>query len=154
MASGGFLLNNQLTDFSFDPSAGGREHPNAIAPGKRPRSSMSPVIVLDEHGEVRLAVGARGGPRIIAYVVKVLVGVLDWELGIQDAIALPNFVYAEGRLELERGTSLAARRAEFEARGHRVSESQLSSGLHGIERFDGGWRGGADPRLDGVARGD
>ena len=154
MASGGFLLNNQLTDFSFDPRADGREHPNAVAPGKRPRSSMSPVIVLDEHGEVRLAVGARGGPRIIAYVVKVLVGVLDWELGIQDAIALPNFVYAEGRLELERGTSLAARRAEFEARGHRVSESQLSSGLHGIERFDGGWRGGADPRLDGVARGD
>lgn len=154
MSSGGFLLNNQLTDFSFEPRVGGHAHANAVAPGKRPRSSMSPVIVLDEHGEIQLAVGARGGPRIIAYVVKALVGVLDWELGIQEAIALPNFVYAEGRLELERGTALSQRRAEFEARGHRVRETQLNSGLHGIERLDGGWRGGADPRMEGVARGD
>ncbi len=154
MTSGGFLLNNQLTDFSFRPRDGAHDHPNAVAPGKRPRSSMSPVIVFDAQGEVRLAIGARGGPRIIPYVVKTLVGVLDWQLEIQDAIALPNFAYAGGRLELERGTPLAARRAEFAARGHQVREADLASGLHGIERTGTGWRGGADPRLEGLARGD
>jgi gamma-glutamyltranspeptidase / glutathione hydrolase len=154
MSVGGFLLNNQLTDFSFRPRDREREHPNAVAPGKRPGSSMSPVIVLDEQGEVRLAIGARGGSRIIAYVAKALLGVLDWELDIQEAIALPNFAYTDGRLELERGTALATRREEFRARGHRVREAELASGLHGIERHGEGWRGGADPRLEGVARGD
>ena len=154
MTSDGFLLNNQLTDFSFAPHAGALPHPNAVAPGKRPRSSMSPVIVLDAHGEVRLVVGARGGPRIIAYVLKVLVGVLDWDLGIQEAIELPNFVHLAGRLELERGSPLAGRGAELEARGHRVRQAALTSGLHGIEATATGWRGGADPRLEGVARGD
>jgi gamma-glutamyltranspeptidase / glutathione hydrolase len=154
MMSGGIVLNNQLTDFAFSARAGDRADVNAVAPGKRPRSSMSPVIVLDERGAVRLAIGARGGPRIIAHVVKTLVAVLDWELDIQQAIALPNFVHADGRLELEEGTPLAARRAEFEARGHRVRTVVLPSGLHGIERAAPGWRGGADPRLDGVARGD
>ena len=154
MTSGGFLLNNQLTDFSFRPRDRVGEHPNAVAPGKRPRSSMSPVIVFDAQGKVRLAIGARGGPRIIAYVVKTLVGVLDWELEIQEAIALPNFVYAGGRLELERNSPLAARHAEFVTRGHRVRATDLASGLHGIERTAEGWRGGADPRLEGVARGD
>jgi len=154
MTSDGFLLNNQLTDFSFAPHLGDRPHPNAVAAGKRPRSSMSPVIVLDAHGEVRLVVGARGGPRIIAYVLKVLVGVLDWELGIQEAVELPNFVHLAGRLELERGSRLAARSAEFEALGHRVRQAELTSGLHGIEATAAGWRGGADPRLEGVARGE
>jgi gamma-glutamyltranspeptidase / glutathione hydrolase len=154
MASGGFLLNNQLTDFSFRPGEHERAHPNAVAAGKRPRSAMSPVIVLDEHGELQLAVGARGGPRITAHVLKTLIGVLDWNLDIQEAINMPNFVHIGGRLELERGTPLANRRAEFAARGHRVRETRLPSGLHGIERVDTGWRGGADPRLDGVALGD
>lgn len=154
MASGGFLLNNQLTDFSFRPRDGGRGHPNAVAPGKRPRSSMSPVIVFDAEGDVRLALGARGGPRIIPYVVKTLVGVLDWNLEIQEAIALPNFAYVDGRLELEHGTRLAANRAEFAALGYAVRETDLASGLHGIESAGNGWRGGADPRLEGVARGE
>ena len=154
MMSGGFLLNNQLTDFSFRPRAGERALPNAVAPGKRPRSSMSPVIVFDAEGQVRLAVGARGGPRIVGYVVKTLVAALDWELEIQEAINLPNFAHAGGRVELERNTPLAARAAEFSARGHKVRVAELASGLHGIERSATGWRGGADPRLDGVARGD
>lgn len=154
MMSGGFLLNNQLTDFSFEPRLGAQAHPNAVAPGKRPRSSMSPVIVLDEQGEVRLAIGARGGPRIIAHVVKVLVGVLDWKLPIQEAIDLPNFVHAQGRLELEEGAVPDGLHEALEARGHRVHEAALSSGLHGIEAHAGGWRGGADRRLDGIARGD
>jgi gamma-glutamyltranspeptidase / glutathione hydrolase len=154
LMTGGFLLNNQLTDFTFASSGSGDPHPNAVGPGKRPRSSMSPVIVLDRHGNVRLAIGARGGPRIIAYVVKTLVAVLDWGLDIQEAIALPNFAHANGRLELEQGTPIAARAKEFEALGHRVRTTALPSGLHGIERAENGWRGGADPRLDGVARGD
>ena len=154
MASGGFLLNNQLTDFSFSPAAGDAAHPNAVAPGKRPRSSMSPVMVFDADGELRLAVGARGGPRIIAHVTRTLVAVLDWELELQEAINQPNFGHAGGRLELERGSPLAARQREFRARGHRVREVELASGLHGIERAGDGWRGGADPRLDGTARGD
>jgi len=154
MMSGGFLLNNQLTDFSFRPREGDRALPNAVAPGKRPRSSMSPVIVFDAEGRVRLTVGARGGPRIVGYVVKTLVAALDWELEIQEAINLPNFSHADGQVELERNTPLAARAAEFAARGHKVRVAELASGLHGIERNATGWRGGADPRLDGVARGD
>ena len=154
MSAAGFLLNNQLTDFSFRARDGERAHPNAVAPGKRPRSSMSPIIVLDEQGEVRLAIGARGGSRIIGYVAKTLVGVLDWELDIQEAIARPNFAYTDGRLELERGTVLAVWREAFRGRGHRVREAELASGLHGIERFGESWRGGADPRLEGVARGE
>jgi gamma-glutamyltranspeptidase / glutathione hydrolase len=154
MTSGGFLLNNQLTDFSFAPHVGAREHPNALAPGKRPRSSMSPVIVLDEAGETRLVIGARGGPRIIGYVLKALVAVLDWGLDIQDAVDLPNFAHVAGQLELERDSPLAARSAQFEALGHRVRLATLASGLHGIEVAGAGLRGGADPRLDGVARGD
>jgi len=154
MTSGGFPLNNQLTDFSFTPMAGEREHPNAVAPGKRPRSSMAPIVVMDESGATRLVVGARGGPRIVGYVLKVLVGVLDWDLEIQEAIALPNFAHLAERLELEEGSALAARRTEFEARGHRVRLETLASGLHGIEAADPGWRGGADPRLEGIARGE
>lgn len=154
MTSSGFLLNNQLTDFSFTPTAGARPHPNAVAPGKRPRSSMTPVIVTDEAGETRLAIGARGGPRIVGYVLKVIVGVLDWELDIQEAIELPNFAHLADRLELEDGSALAAQSAELEARGHRVRRATLTSGLHGIEAVGTGWRGGADPRLEGIARGD
>jgi len=154
MMVGGFLLNNQLTDFSFEARLGARTHPNAVAPGKRPRSSMSPVVVLDAQGEVRLAIGARGGPRIIAHVVKVLVGVLDWKLPIQEAIDLPNFVHAERRLELEAGAAPSALHRALERRGHRVREVALESGLHGVERHAGGWRGGADRRLDGAARGE
>jgi gamma-glutamyltranspeptidase / glutathione hydrolase len=154
MASGGFLLNNQLTDFAFDPGRRDRPHPNAVAAGKRPLSAMSPVIVLDEQGEPRLVLGARGGPRITGHVARVLVAVLDWDLDLQEAIAMPNFAHLGRHLELERGTVLAERRAEFAALGHRVRTTSLPSGLHGIERTAGQWRGGADPRLDGVARGD
>jgi gamma-glutamyltranspeptidase / glutathione hydrolase len=154
MSSGGFLLNNQLTDFSFAARDGRRPHPNAVAPGKRPRSSMSPLIVMDEAGQLRLVIGARGGPRIIAHVLKVVVAVLDWGLDIQEAIALPNFVHLADRVELERGSELAARAREFRALGHAVRYADLPSGLHGIEPAATGWRGGADPRLEGVARGD
>ncbi len=154
MLSQGFVLNNQLTDFSFDPQLPHKAHPNAVAGGKRPRSSMAPIVVLDAQGEPRLVIGSRGGSRIIGYVVKALVGVLDWELDVQDAIALPNHVDRGLGLEIEAGTLLEQYQAELTALGHDVQVLPMTSGLHGIERIGNQWRGGADPRLDGVALGD
>lgn len=154
MMSGGFLLNNQLTDFSFDAEQNGRPHPNAVAPGKRPRSSMAPIIVLNADGAPKLVIGSRGGSRIIGHVAKTLVAVLDWKLDIQDAIALPGFVHRGQGLELERDTSVVRHRKALETLGHDVRITTMTSGLHGIERIGESWRGGADPRLDGVAKGD
>ena len=154
MMSGGFLLNNQLTDFSFDPEQDGRPHPNAVAPGKRPRSSMSPVMVFDADGELRLVLGARGGSRIIGHVVRTLVSVLDWGFEVEHAIALPNFVHRGESLEIEAGSPLLRHRGALEQLGHMVTEATMVSGLHAIERTPEGWRGGADPRLDGVAKGE
>lgn len=154
MLSQGFVLNNQLTDFSFNPRLDHKPHPNAVAGGKRPRSSMAPIVVLDGHGEPRLVIGSRGGSRIIGYVVKALVGVLDWQLDVQDAIALPNHVDRGLGLELEAGTALEQQQSALAGLGHQVQIVPMTSGLHGIERVDGRWRGGADPRLDGVALGE
>ncbi len=154
MMAAGFLLNNQLTDFTFTPTHLGRPHPNAPAPGKRPRSSMSPFMVFDEQGEARLVIGSRGGSGIIGYVVKALIGTLDWEMDVQDAIALPNFLERGNGVELERGSALEVHAPALRALGHRVRITGLPSGLHGIEWIDGTWRGGADPRLDGRALGD
>jgi len=141
----GFLLNNQLTDFDFRP--GGK---NEVAPRKRPRSSMAPTIVFSSEGEVRLAVGSPGGPLIIGYVAKALVGVLDWGLGVQEAIALPNAVNRNGPTELEAGTRYESLAPALRGRGHEVVLREMTSGLHGIERVDRRWRGGADPRRDGT----
>lgn len=154
MLSQGFVLNNQLTDFTFDPMLNGHPHPNAVGPGKRPRSSMSPFIVFDGDGEPVLVIGSRGGSRIIGYVTKTLIGVLDWNMDIQDAIALPNVLERGRGVELESGTVLEELVAELESRGHTVRVEPMTSGLHGIERVEGRWRGGADPRLDGMALGD
>lgn len=154
MLSQGFVLNNQLTDFSFDPQLGDVAHPNAVAGGKRPRSSMAPIVVLDADGEPRLVIGSRGGSRIIGYVVKALIGVLDWDMDVQQAIALPNHLDRGLGLELEAGTALEQQVSALQALGHKVSLVSMTSGLHGIEWVDGQWRGGADPRLDGVALGE
>lgn len=152
----GFFLNNQLTDFTFQPRYDGELVPNAVAPEKRPRSSMAPIIVMNPEGEVELILGSRGGSRIIGYVVKALVGVLDWDMTIQEAIALPNFLHrGEGKpLELEAGTLAAAQADVLREMGHDVEVLRLESGLHGIQRTETGWRGGADPRMDGIALGD
>lgn len=156
---GGFMLNNQLTDFAFRPlDAQGRPVANRVEPGKRPRSSMAPTIVFDDAGRVRLAVGSPGGNSIIAFVAKTLVGVIDWNLGIDEAIELPNFVSRGGPLTLEMGSPLGAVRDGLEARGHTVRTRSIVSGLHGIsvEYTDEGTliRGGADSRREGVALGD
>ena len=143
----GFLLNNQLTDFDFMPGG-----PNSVAPGKRPRSSMAPTIVF-EGGRVHMAVGSPGGSMIINYVAKALVGTLDWGLDMQAAIDLPNFGSRNGPTLIEQGSRYEALAAPLAQRGHQVDRIPLTSGLHGIERNAGGWRGGADPRRDGAVRG-
>jgi len=150
----GFLLNNELTDFSFVATDNGRPVANRIEPGKRPRSSMAPTIVLQD-GRPILVIGSPGGSAIINYVVKVLIGVLDWNLDVQRAIDLPNFGNRNfGVLELERGTPLEAMKPDLEAIGHKVQVTDFTSGLHGIRIFPDRLEGGADPRREGVARGD
>ncbi|HEV7478549.1 MAG TPA: gamma-glutamyltransferase [Burkholderiales bacterium] len=145
----GFLLNNQLTDFDFVPGG-----PNQVQGGKRPRSSTTPVIAFDADGAVRLAAGSAGGSMIINYVAKTLVAVLDWDLDIQAAVAAPNLGNRSGPTEIEQGSAYEALAPALRARGHEVSIRELPSGSHGIERVPGGWRGGADPRRDGTAKGD
>ncbi len=144
----GFLLNNQLTDFDFAPGGA-----NALAPGKRPRSSMAPTIVF-AGGEPHMAVGSPGGSMIINYVAKALVGTLDWKLDMQAAIELPNFGSRNGPTLIEQDSRYERLAAPLELRGHQVDRIPLTSGLHGIERTAGGWRGGADPRRDGAVRGE
>jgi gamma-glutamyltranspeptidase/glutathione hydrolase len=145
----GFLLNNELTDFDFVPGSA-----NQPAGGKRPRSSMAPTVVFDGTGEPRIALGSPGGPNIINYVAKALVGMLDWKLDIQSAVALPNFGSRNGPTLIEKGSKYEALAGELEKRNHQVELAPLTSGLHGIERVPGGWRGGADPRREGSVRGD
>ncbi len=152
---GGFFLNNQLTDFSFSPKdTDGAPAANAVAAGKRPRSSMSPAIVLDRQGRLVAALGSPGGNSIVAYNLKALVGVLDWKLSMQDAVALPNMVarggpyaaetelYAPGVVE-----GLAAKGVKLVSGG-----GAEGSGLHGILVTPQGLTGGADPRREGVAK--
>ncbi len=150
----GFLLNNQLTDFSFVPNRDGAPVVNRPEAGKRPRSSMAPTIVFDGSGKVVLAVGSPGGSRIIGYVARTLIAALDWGLDIQAAIELPHVINRNGATELEEGTPLADRTEALEALGHEISVRALTSGLHGIAVTAEGLRGGADPRREGVALGD
>ena len=154
LMTGGFILNNQLTDFSFSPERGGKPVANRAAPGKRPRSSMSPTLVLDKDGLLVMAIGSPGGSRIIGYVAKTLVASLDWGMDMQAAIDLPYFLNRNGALELERGTVLEGLKPEFEKLGHTVKLTSRASGLHGIRVIPGGLQGGADKRREGVALGD
>ena len=155
----GFILNNQLTDFSFDSRDAEGPVANRVEPGKRPRSAMSPTIVFDKKTKkLVLAVGSPGGPAIINYVAKVLVGTLDWGLNVQQAISLPNFGSRNGPTELEAGRFSPAVHEALKARGHQLRSYDMNSGLHGIQRLtihgQPYWFGGADPRREGVAKGD
>jgi len=149
----GFLLNNELTDFSMsfqDPE--GRLIANRVQPGKRPRSSMAPMIVFRD-GRPYMAVGSPGGSAIINYVAKTLVGVLDWNLDIQQAIALPNMGSRNQATELEQGTTLAAMAPLLRGMGHEVKLLPFPSGIQGIVIDDGRLTGGADPRREGLVLG-
>jgi len=150
----GFLLNNELTDFAFTPVENGKPVANRIEPGKRPRSSMAPTIVFDRDGKLVMTVGSPGGSAIINYVAKALVGVLDWNLDIQQAIDLPNLGSRGGATELEKGTPAEGLKAPLEAIGHEVRVLDFTSGLQGIVVTPTGLVGGADPRREGVALGD
>jgi gamma-glutamyltranspeptidase/glutathione hydrolase len=152
----GFILNNQLTDFSFDSVDRDGPIANRVQAGKRPRSAMAPTIVFDKaSGKLVLAVGSPGGPAIINYVAKVLVGTLDWGLNVQQAIALPNFGSRNGPTELEERRFAHAQVEALKARGHSVRLTEQNSGLHGIQRLSIHgqeiWFGGADPRREGMA---
>ncbi len=145
----GFLLNNELTDFDFSPGKA-----NSVGPGRRPRSSMAPTIVFDNDKNPVFVIGSPGGAMIINYVAKALVGVLDWRLDVQSAIDLPNFGSRNGPTLLEQQSRYESLRAALQKRGHEIEMVPLPSGLHGIERVPGGWRGGADSRREGIAKGD
>lgn len=148
----GYYLNNELTDFSLVPEVNGCAVANRVEGGKRPRSSMSPTIVYGSDGKVRLAVGAAGGATIIAQVAKAIIGVVDWKLSAQDAIALPT-IYAPGgeTVYVEKGTSLEAMIPALNALGHAdVRAREPSFKANAIEWRDGGWSGGADPRSEGA----
>jgi gamma-glutamyltranspeptidase/glutathione hydrolase len=168
----GFLLNNELTDFSFTPTgAGGAPVANRVEAGKRPRSSMTPVVVFDDRMRLEAVLGSPGGAAIIQYVTKTVVGLYDWNLDIQQAINLGNFgAQASATTQLERGSPVAALADPLRARGHTVAIVDLNSGLHGITfagaRDEGnrsglwsilfpyqGWAGGADPRREGIPMG-
>ncbi len=152
----GFLLNNQLTDFSFRThDAQGRPIANAPAPGKRPRSSMAPTIVLDPAGRLFAVTGSPGGSRIPLYVMKTIFGLIDWRLDAQTAVDLPNFGSRNGPLELERDLAGALLPLKMEALGHETRLDSMTSGAHVIVVRPGrGLEGGADPRREGVALGD
>ena len=148
--AGGMILNNQLTDFSFSPVRDGRPVANAVAPGKRPRSSMSPVIVFDPDGNVWAAVGSPGGPAIIGFVVKTLLGLIDWDMTMQDAIDLPHAVIPRGGAFLEQDGFDPQITTALSALGHEIRERRLTSGLYGFRiNPDGTYDGGADRRREG-----
>lgn len=149
----GFLLNNELTDFSFSPTVDGKLVANRVEPGKRPRSSMAPMMVFDRNGKLVMVVGSAGGSRIINYVAKALVGVLDWKLDSQQALSLPNFGSLNGPTELEADTKIAQLKPALEAMGHSVQVVLQTSGLQAIVLSDKGLVGGADPRREGAALG-
>ncbi len=151
----GFLLNNELTDFSFAPEAEGRPIANRVEPGKRPRSSMSPTIVVDSGGRAVLALGSAGGARIIGHVAQSIVAMLDWNLSPTEALALPRIgVVGTTALELEAGTAAASLAPMLEARGQRPDPRVIESGLTAIRITPEGLFGAADPRREGVALGD
>ncbi|WP_172595035.1 gamma-glutamyltransferase [Sphingopyxis sp. FD7] len=151
LIANGYFLNNELTDFDFTPTKDGVPTANRVQPGKRPLSSMSPTIVYGPDGKVVLAVGSAGGKRIIMHVTKTLIGVLDWGLGVDEAIALPNLFFGrQGVLieDNEAGRAIAAKMRPF---GYSFTPTDLGSKLNAIERTAEGMRGAADPRGPGTS---
>jgi gamma-glutamyltranspeptidase / glutathione hydrolase len=154
MTRSGFLLNNELTDFSFAPVDEGKPVANRVEAGKRPRSSMAPTIVYDGRGRVFMVLGSSFGSTIINDVAKTLIAIIDWGLDPQAASALPNYGSRNGPTELEKGTAVVALEPRLRALGHDTRIIEDTSGVHAIVRTRSGWIGGADPRREGTAAGD
>jgi gamma-glutamyltranspeptidase/glutathione hydrolase len=169
----GFLLNNQLTDFSLIPSVDGKKVVNRVEPNKRPRSSMAPLLVFNQQGDLIMNLGSAGGSGIINYVAKTLVAYIDWQMNIQEAISLPNFGSRNRETELEQSGNWSSMLTALKDRGHQIHYFDSPSGLHGITRGSNISRGkfllqdlnpnnskewvlfgGADPRREGVVLGD
>jgi gamma-glutamyltranspeptidase/glutathione hydrolase len=154
MTQSGFLLNNELTDFSFVPVEQGKPVANRVEGGKRPRSSMAPTIAYDAAGRVAIVTGSPGGSAIIDYVVKNLLAIIDWQLDPQAAAALPNFGSRNGPTELEAHTPIVSLAPKLRALGHDVRVMEETSGVQTIVRTAHGFAGGADPRREGVVLGE
>ena len=158
--AGGFLLNNELTDFSFAPAdASGAPIANRVQPGKRPRSSMAPTLVFDKTtGALVMSGGSPGGALIIHYTAKTIYGILNWGMLPQQAINMPNFASLNGPTVLEEKSFPATTVDALKARGHEVREVNMTSGLQAIVRGQAHgmqlWMGGADPRREGIVMGD
>lgn len=149
----GFLLNNELTDFSFATHDDGRPIANRLEPGKRPRSSMAPTLVL-HNGQPYLAIGSPGGSRIIGYVAQALIAHLQWDMDIQSAINQPHVLNRFGETDVEQGTAAEKLKPALEKMGVKVAVRDLNSGLHAIRITPQGLEGAADPRREGVAIGE
>lgn len=145
----GFLLNNEMTDFSFEPTRNGQPVANAVKVGKRPRSSMAPTIVFDANGKPELLIGSAGGSNIIGYVLHRLIAVLDWDMNVDDALAMPSFLAKTNALQTEKPVSLKLHRM-----GHKVELNDMNSGLTAIHISGNQLIGAADPRREGTAMGD
>lgn len=154
LMAGGFLLNNQLTDFSFVAEQDGKPVANRIAPGKRPRSSMAPVMVFDQDNRPVAALGSPGGSRIISYVAQTLLLMLHTELPLQEILHQGHVSNRNGITELEQDTAAEQLLFELQDRGHAVTIRELNSGVHALRlRADGRWEAGVDPRREGLALG-
>lgn len=151
LVAGGFFLNNELTDFTFAPEKDGAPVANRVMPGKRPLSSMSPTVVFDREGRAVLALGSAGGKRIIMHVTKTLIGVIDFGLPLDKAIALPNIYFGGGQLEVEQETSLAAMAEDLAKYGQKVHAVDLGSKVNGAQLTATGWTGASDPRSEGTS---
>jgi gamma-glutamyltranspeptidase/glutathione hydrolase len=154
LMAGGFVLNDQLTDFSFRPQIDGRPAANRVEGGKRPRSSMSPLVVLDGKRHLRLLIGSPGGSKIIDYVALAMIAHLDWGLGVQQAVDFGHLVNTGGHTELEADTPVAGFGPALAAMGHQIELSSETSGTHAIAVLKDGLHGGADGRREGVAIGE
>lgn len=149
----GFLLNNQLTDFAFRPEVSGRVVANRVEGGKRPSSAMTPTLIFDPEGRLYAVLGSPGGSRIIHYVARALVALIDGGLPPGDVVALAHAGSRNGPTELERGRASPVLAEELRARGHEIVFAEMTSGLHLIQRTGEHWTGAADPRREGVADG-
>lgn len=153
LMTNGFLLNNEMTDFSFKTHDGGLPVANRVEPGKRPRSSMAPTIVMKD-GKPLLAIGSPGGSQIIGYVAQALIGYIDWGMPVEAVVAQPHLINRFGTYDLEAGTSAEAMAEPLQALGYEVKAGEMNSGLHAIEITPNGLVGSADPRREGIAVGE